>query len=117
MEKKGNLKLYEEQISFLGSSELEPDSADNFATPYSCFKYFFTDETRPVTMQKLKRTIKISLSVPWNSVNRLALFIIYLPCVRDYWIMQNGVDAVRNVMTVNRFEKIREYLHINNNDE
>ena len=24
--------------------------------------------------------------------------------------MQNGVDAVRNVMTVNLFEKIREYL-------
>ena len=40
-----------------------------------------------------------------------------LPCVRDYWSMQNGVDAVRNVLTVNRFDEIREYLHINKNDE
>ena len=38
--KKANLQLYEEQISFLESSELEPDSADDFATPCSCFKYF-----------------------------------------------------------------------------
>ena len=43
IEKKGNPQLYEEQISLVENSELEPDSADDVATPYSCFKYFFTD--------------------------------------------------------------------------
>lgn len=38
-----------------------------------------------------------------------------MPNVRSYWNVDIGYDTVRNVMPINKFEKIRLYIHFNDN--
>lgn len=45
----------------------------------------------------------------------LLMTIISLPSVRSYWNEFIGNELVRNCMSLNRFEKIRQFLHFNDN--
>lgn len=41
--------------------------------------------------------------------------VVHLPSVRSYWSNNMGNRIIKNTMTVNRFEKIKHFLHFNNN--
>lgn len=45
----------------------------------------------------------------------LLMSIAPLPNIRMYWESELGVPLVRETMTVNHFEKIRRFLHFNDN--
>ncbi|XP_067636126.1 piggyBac transposable element-derived protein 3-like [Eurosta solidaginis] len=123
--RKCNLQLSQDQICFLGGSVLKSDQTEKFSTPYGCFKYFFTDELMEIIVNETITYAKVEKNnqtfffdiFEFGKFIGITYYMSYhkLPCVRDYWNKQNGVDAVRNVMTVNRYEKIKEYLHMNNN--
>ncbi|KAJ8957329.1 hypothetical protein NQ314_006579 [Rhamnusium bicolor] len=42
--------------------------------------------------------------------------LVHLPNVRSFWSEELGFDKVKNTITCNRYEKIRQFLHFNNNE-
>ncbi|GBP47242.1 PiggyBac transposable element-derived protein 2 [Eumeta japonica] len=43
--------------------------------------------------------------------------VIKYPNVRLYWSNKVGFEPIKKIMTINRFETIRKYLHFNDNDK
>ena len=43
--------------------------------------------------------------------------IIKLPQVRRHWTQSTQVSSISNIMSINRFEKIRQYFHCNDNSK
>lgn len=124
--KKKNLVLNEAQLCFRGNLTMSKALLE-MGTPYECFQHYFSDDLLEKIVQESNLYAQqTDLSKPLNlSVNELRRYIgiiiymslVRLPNTRYYWTPDIGIDVVANSMTVNRFEKIRQYLHFNDNDQ
>lgn len=120
--KKG--QFFENSPPFTGDTTL-PQKFQNLETLWQFFNYFFTpelvekirDETVTYASEK---NINKPLALKVDEIYRflgvsILSSIIHLPNLRNYWSPTIGVDPIRNSMPVNRFEKIKQFLHFNDN--
>lgn len=43
--------------------------------------------------------------------------VYHYPSVRSYWNTRHGFEAIKQVMTLYKFEEIRQIIHFNNNEQ
>ncbi|KAJ8971521.1 hypothetical protein NQ314_000653 [Rhamnusium bicolor] len=43
--------------------------------------------------------------------------LVGLPTIRTYWATDIGVEIVKKTMTINRFERLKQFLHFNDNEK
>lgn len=122
--KKKNLVLNNEQLSFLGDSNLPPELLE-LSTPLQFFLYLFPislmelikEETNIYTIQK-NPTSTMVVSV--LEIQQFIGILFYMSLIRisrvtKYW-SKIGVAVIQETMSLNKFEKIRVNLHFNNTD-
>lgn len=123
--KKKNLVLSDVQKKFRGSESLS-NTLLELDTPYECFSYFFTEDLYDkITEESCLYAQQIEIDKPLYltkaELKKYFGIIIYmsnirLPNTRSYWNHDVGLEIISQTMTVNRFEKIRQFLHFNNNE-
>lgn len=124
--KQKHLQLNEEQLRFHGNCEIHGDLLQ-LDTPYQFFCYFFSDELfrniveqtnlyyvqkhpeRPVTFtaSDIKQYIGIILYMS----------LVHMPNTRSYWNGQLMFSPISNTMSINKFEKLRQFIHFNDNSQ
>lgn len=95
-------------------------------TPYQFFCYLFSEEISDTIVDQtnlyaIQNDPSKPLNVQKDEIKQflgiiLYMSLIHLPNSRAYWSDDLGFDKIKNVMTVNRYETIRRYLHFNNNE-
>ena len=95
-------------------------------SPYQYFKIFFddnlikqiTEQTNLYPVQTSGKLINVTTDEMEQYFSILVrMSIIKLPQVRMYWTQSTQVLSISNIMSINRFEKIRQYLHCNDNSK
>ncbi|GBM13999.1 PiggyBac transposable element-derived protein 1, partial [Araneus ventricosus] len=94
-------------------------------TPYQFFSFFFNDELLNLILEETRRySIQKDPSQPLQvSITDIQRYIgicylmslIHLPSARDYWSDNLGNQTIKETMSVKEFEKIRQFLHFNDN--
>lgn len=106
-------------------SEL-PQPPENMTTPYGYFKMFFDDEI--FEMISLESNLYAHqkdgcvLNTTPKEIEQLVgilmtMGIVKMPNTRMYWSSHSRYSPVADVMSRNRFEQLRKYLHFTNNDD
>lgn len=124
--KKMHLELNEEQTKFLGDDNLSAAVLD-LSTPYSFFNYFFTEDiiSNIVEQSNLfsiqKDPSKPAMLSSTEIKNYMGICIImslvHAPNIRSYWGQITGNEVIKNTMSLNKFERIRTFIHFNDNDK
>ena len=112
----------ETEAQFVGDTAL-PQEVAALQTPLQFFKYFFSLETvDKIVFETNLYSAQNNLGATFNSTDiqryiGILLFtsIVRLPNVRNYWKSTIGSEIVQNAMRRNKFEKIRQCLHFNDN--
>lgn len=123
--KKKSLLLNHQQLEFHGDSML-PNNIMELESPYEFFRYFFTDQIiETIASESNLYSVQQDPNKPANISTLeikqylgiiIYMSVIHLPNIRSYWSEDLGIDKIIQTMTVNRFEKIRQHLHFNNNE-
>lgn len=89
------------------------------------FLYFFDDDILSHIVEEMhKFSVQKNPSKPFStSITELKKYIAIcllmgiapLSHSRMYWESELGLPLIRNTISVNQFEKIRQYLHFNDN--
>lgn len=119
------LILNEDQLRFHGNSNLN-DSILRLETPYQFFSYFFdeiilrkiVEETNLYAVQKKPERPPVFSTEDIRQFLGIILYmsLVRMPSVRSYWSEKLEFLPIKNTMTVNKFEKIRQYIHFNDNN-
>lgn len=122
--KRKNLILNDLQTAFHGNESLTAELLE-LSTPFECFKYFFNDKLLEKivfesNLYAQQNNINKSMALSENELQQyigilIFMSIVRVPNTRNYWNADVGLDPVKNIMTLNRFEKIRQFLHFNDN--
>lgn len=112
-------------IEFLGDDTL-PDSILSLETPYEFFKYFFNDDVTDLIItesnrycsqkwpEKQLQLLKTQLSQFIGICSLMS--VIQMFGTRRYWAPITGNSLIKETMTVNKFEQIKQQLHFNDNE-
>lgn len=121
-----NLILNEQQTLFHGKTELAPDVMA-LETPLNFLKYFcgedffqsIAEQTNLYSTQKNPNNRKHFSASDIKQFTGICYYmsIINMPSIRSFWSTEIGYDHVRNVMPINKFEDIKQFIHFNNNDD
>ncbi|CAG4951044.1 unnamed protein product [Parnassius apollo] len=115
-----NLQYDESNIAFLGSENL-PDEIMQLNTPMEFFKFLFPSSA--VNLIEEESNVYAAQIFPenLNSVTHKDIYkfigiiiymsVVHLPTTRHYWKEGTYVEKVANVMTCNKFEEIKRFLH------
>lgn len=124
--KQHSLQLNNRQLAFHGDEQLSQEVMA-LETPYSFFKYLIDDvlvdqivnESNLYSIQKNPNNQTIFSAADMRQFIGICFYtsIVHLPNVRSYWSTEMGYDPVRNVMPLNKFEKIRRYIHFDDNNK
>ncbi|XP_061728471.1 LOW QUALITY PROTEIN: piggyBac transposable element-derived protein 4-like [Cydia pomonella] len=124
--RKATFPFCENQIKFKGVTAYPPEIM-NLQTPYQFFSYFFTpdmmdkivNETNLYSVQKKNQNARLLLMTDVRKYFGILIFmsVFHYPSVRSYWDTKYGFEPIKQTMPVNRFEKIREIIHFNNNQQ
>lgn len=124
--KRKNLILNQEQISFCGN-EVLPSEICNLSTPFSFFRYFFNEDIikniqQETNLYSVQKCPNKSISITCLEINQyigicIMMSVVRNPSVRSYWSDIIGNNVIKECMPINRFEKIREFLHFNDNSK
>lgn len=124
--KKKNLELDAQQLAFTGNELLSSDILD-LETPLQFFLYLFPKEL--IQKISVETNLYLTQKNPNNNFNVSELEIqqfigmvyimslIQLPRVTNHWSSVLGTPLIQQTMTANKFEKIRQYLHFNDNSK
>lgn len=124
--KKKSLQLNEEQLHFHGNINI-PGNIMELDTPYQFFSYFFSNElinkivqeTNLYAVQKRLERPPVFTAVDIRQYIGVILYmsLVNMPNTRSYWSQQLEFGPIKSVMSVNEFEKIRQFIHFNDNHE
>lgn len=116
--KKKNLVIDDSARSFGGNAQLPPEMM-NLSTPYTFFKYFFTDELmKNIVEQSNLFSIEKDPSKPANITENdlrryigvcLYMSIVHMPNLRSYWGHNLGFLQIKEAMSEKFFEKVRVF--------
>lgn len=122
--KNKNLKIPEEQIKYRGSNSLSAEIMA-LATPYQFFSFFLNDELLNLISEETHRhsiqkdpsqPLQVSITDVQHYIGICYLMsLIHLPSARDYWSHNLGNQIIKETMSLKEFEKIRQFLHFNDN--
>ena len=110
-------------VAYCGEPFPDPEERDK--TPLKYFKEFFdneliellVDQTNLYSMQCNDKSINVDCDEMEQYLGILiTMSIVKLPQARMYWSHETRIPLVADVMSVNRFEKIRQFLHFNDNN-
>lgn len=120
------MELVEEAFNFKGNIEYPPEILD-LETPYQFFSYFFDDELLTMLVEESNRyaiqknpnfTDSVSVVELRKFIGILVFSSVYhYPSVRSYWSNIVRFGPIADVMTLNRFEKIRQIFHMNDDSK
>lgn len=123
--KKRNLVYDTDKITFLGSSTAS-GGLSHLETPYQCFNYFISEDF--IKTLVAETNLYIIQSNPSSSITvteydlykffgiLLYMSVIKFPSTRSFWSPKFGYEPISSTMPLNKFEKIKLSLHLNNND-
>lgn len=114
------------QLCFNGNTTL-PNGLLNLETPYHFFKYFWTDELlEHIIQQTILYSSQLDPAHPFK-INKAEISqyigicilssVIHICDTRKYWSPVIGNKLVQETMTLNHFEKIRRFIHFNDNNK
>lgn len=123
--KKQSLIYNEDAVKFGGNEEFSP-AVMELQSPYQFFTYFFTNDilekivtetTRYAVQIKPDRPDSLTISDLRKYLGILIFMSVYhYPSTRSYWSAKFGFSPIKDALPVNKFEKIRNILHFNNNE-
>lgn len=118
------LTVDKDEIAFKGSESL-PTEISELDTPFQFFRYIFTQElvshiTEETNIYSVQERPEKPCNVSEEEINVfigicIYMSVIHLPSTRSYWNSSLEIPAISHVMTCNRFEEIKRFLHFNNN--
>lgn len=124
--KKKNITLVEKALLFQGVIEYPLHILD-LETAFQFFTYFFencllekivTESNKYATQNNPNFSDPLTILELRKYVGILIYTSVYhYPSIRSYWASNVRFDPIANSMTINRFEKIRQILHFNDNTE
>lgn len=89
------------------------------------FNYFFNNQLLDKIVEEtirnsLQKNPESSLNLTKTELMRyigicIATSVVNMPNLKMYWSGVVGTDMIKNAMSQKRFEKIRSYLHFNDN--
>ncbi|CAK1599312.1 unnamed protein product [Parnassius mnemosyne] len=122
--KKKNLELNAQQLAFTGNESLSSDILD-LDTPIQFFLFLFppellkriSEETNLYVVQKdLNSTFRVSETEMRQFIGVVYMMsLIQLPRVTNHWSSVLDTPVIQQTMPSNKFEKIKQYLHFNDN--
>lgn len=122
---KGNVNIPEDSIKFQGSTDL-PEEIMSLSTPLSFFNYFFTRDlvesiAEESNLYSLQKNIEKPAYLTVEDIKQyigvcLYMSIVHLPSIRHYWSKSIGYEKIKETMSLKKFEKIRQFIHFNNNE-
>ncbi|CAK1580646.1 unnamed protein product [Parnassius mnemosyne] len=124
--KKSTLQFSESNVEFEGSTDLGTEITA-LKTPYQCFNYFFTTElcNKIISETNLYATQlnpENRFNLSHYDLKKFLGILLYMsvqhfPSTRKYWSRRFGFEPIKQTMNVNTFEKIKKYIHFNDNDK
>lgn len=122
--KQNFLSVPVEKLEFKGNTEL-PNDVQELCTPLQSFKYFITpDLVEHIVYETNLYSTTIDVTRPANIkgpdiYKYIGIYLIstVVQCknFRTYWNRNCGYPPIQESLTLNRFEKIHQVLHFNNN--
>ena len=94
-------------------------------SPIAYFKQFLgddaidilVDETNRYSVEKCGHSINVTRHEMWKYIAiTMTMGIVKLPTMRMYWNPSYRIGIIADTMGLNRFETIKRYFHINNNE-
>lgn len=123
--KKKYLELNNERLNFQGDLEI-PAEILKLETPYQFFKYFITEELLDRIVNETNLYCAQKNIYKPQMLNKIDIrqyigiltymSIVHMPNTRSYWSDELEFSKIKNVMTINKFEKIRQSIHFNDNE-
>lgn len=124
--KKKHMKLNEEKLQFRGSTDIHGELLD-LETPYQFFKYFFLEELINIIVyqsnlycvqtQPNKPLVVTDCDIRQYIGILLYMSLVNMPNTRSYWSNELEFEPIKNTMSLKKFEKIRQFLHFNDNSQ
>ncbi|XP_023026106.2 piggyBac transposable element-derived protein 3 [Leptinotarsa decemlineata] len=119
------MQLNEDQLQFHGETELATDIR-KLESPYDFFTYFFSkelfdkivEETNLFSVQKKPERPTVFTDIDIKQYIGIVTYmsLANMPNTRSFWSDDLRFSNIADVMPVNKFEKIRQYIHFNDND-
>lgn len=117
------LSIEEDTLQFKGSLDL-PTHISRLVSPYQFFNFLFPKSIiTHITVQSNLYAFQIRPNKLPNITEKeieqfigilLKMSILNLPSIRHHWGVL-GNSSIYNIMTVNRFEEIKQFIHFNDN--
>lgn len=122
--KEKSLQLNEDQLRFTGDQTLD-ENLCKLETPYEFFRVFFSNdlikeivqETNLYAVQKKPERPPVFTEMDIKQYIGIIIYIsmVHMPNTRSYWSEELRFAPIADVMPINKFEKIRQYIHFNDN--
>ncbi|XP_057338431.1 piggyBac transposable element-derived protein 3-like [Microplitis mediator] len=124
--KKGKMPASDsDNFKFKGNSEL-PEAIMQLDTSAEVFQFLFTSDmidfiAEQSNLKSIQENIDKPVGIRKEEIEQFIGIVIFMSCVklpaaRMYWTKHVGQPQVYDVMTCNRFEAIKRFLHFNNNE-
>lgn len=124
--KRGNLVTSEDDLKFLGSADLPPELKE-VDSPYAFFNFFLTDEMiKDIVYQSILYSTQKRPQKPLELTEKeleqfigtcIYMSIVQLPNARSYWNLNLNHRLISDVMSCNRWEEIKRFLHFADNND
>ncbi|XP_045457152.1 piggyBac transposable element-derived protein 3-like [Melitaea cinxia] len=124
--KKKNLELNDHQIHFTGDETLPPEFLDLNSPIQFFFKLFPKELIEEIANQTnlyiVQKDPSMAFRVTETDIQQFIglvyiMSLVHLPRVTKHWSGNLGTPLVQNTMPVNKFEKIRRFIHFNDNSK
>lgn len=115
------MELNEDQLRFYGDTELSAEIM-SLETPS---QFFFSEELIAKTTEETNlysvqtKPERPTVFTENDMKNYFGIYIytslVHMPNIRSFWSEELRFAPIADVMSVNKFEKIRQFIHFNNN--
>ncbi|KAG5869186.1 hypothetical protein JTB14_000252 [Gonioctena quinquepunctata] len=121
--KSKSLELNEDQLRFHGDTELSAEIMS--LKTHQFFSFLFSEEliakiTEKTNLYSVQTKPKRPPIFTQNEMNNyfgiiIHICLVHMPNIRSFWSEELRFAPIADVMPVNKFEKIRQVIHVNNN--